>query len=721
MKVIPCNLLSDVSVSYDKTKTSISGRVFQKTINGENVLGPPLTNFIDVFTYTVGGGSVTPNGVYLSPNGRLFIAVTPAAGLMTVLLYDFDLTLQTAPIYIGRILVAVPNAAATTQTLRQFEVDDGASSAVVTGWKIIFSTVGSILINGGSFVANNISKSQFVFSSPPTIGLAIASDANAVYMLQDPSNIGVNNNITAIQGAGYDRSGKFLYVNNNVLATTHFIKWDLNTALTYSTQTTTAPTSIGSPTFTLAGHSFNNNDPVVLISNVPGGFTATTTTIQTVYFIRNAVAGVSFELSATSGGASINATTATASTVIGRAFGQITTPWLSVKTGTVTGISGTILLTQSHMLTTPSSAIDPNIPAGLSGQLCYFLPTSTFFHLFKVSDITNGATSFPSLSLINPTGTGVDVTAITPVQATYVSSVGKTVYTSNTSAFYGKSWLSGSISHYFGGLNTTWWENTPTRKTTNFSAVAPSALNSSSGVGIILFSASTAGQRGIYYMDFKSDYQFDYSNIVSPVLDTSEVDAFEFMQTIEELFDFTNSLEISYRTAATSGDAIFNTASGSWTVLPNNESLSAFALNNYTQFRIRFFIADLTAQTPAQVQELYISYTGKNELSDHWEGSVDNSTRSSESPAHIAFRMIKVYSGGSVALRVKAYDDTNTLVFSKDTDTDYTFFDKSTNNGSSWSAMTGANDYANTALTTEIRVNPTSLPNDKLTWSIREK
>lgn len=717
MKVLSANLLSDVSVTYDKTKTSISGRVFQKTINGNDVLSAPLTNFVDVFTDTIAGGSVVPSGVYLSPNGRLFICNTPAAGLMTVLLYDFDLTMQTAPVYKGRILVAVPNAALTTHTIRQFEVDDGANSAVVTGWKIIFSTIGTVPINGGTFVANNISKSQFVFVSPPTIGLAIASDANAVYMLQDPSNIGVNNNITAIQGAGYDRSGKYLYVNNNVLATTHFIKWDLNTALTYSTQTTTSPTVIGTPTFTLTAHGYNNNDPVVLISSVPGGFTATTTTVQTVYFIRNATANT-FELSATSGGASINATTVTASTVIGRAFGQITTPWMSIKTGTVTGIAGTILLTQSHMLCTPDSSIDSHIPAGLSGQLCYFLPCSTQFHLFKVSDITNGTTSFSSMSAVNVSGNGIDVTAVTPAQATYSSATGKTVYTSNTSAFYAKSWISSQISHYFGGLNTTWWENTPSRNTTNFSAVAIAAINSSSGVGIILFSSSTAGQRGIYYMDFKSDYSFDYSSIVSPILDTSDIEIFEYIQTIEELFDYTNSMEFSYRTAATSSDAIFNTASGSWTVLPNNEDLSGYALNNYTQIRIRFFIAELTAQTPAQPSELYISYTPKTEISDNWQGSVDNTTPDGISPAKTAFRLKKAYSVSVPALRFQAYNDSGTLIIQKDTDTDASEFEYSTNNGTSWNAL---GTIPNTIDTTELRYNWSTPPSGRVTCTIKEK
>lgn len=717
MKVIKSNLTASTTTTYgDLTKTYLAGRTFAKTINSNTVLGPPLTNFIDVFNDTLTGGSVTPNGVYLSPNGRLFIAATPAAGSMTVLLYDFDLTGVSAPVYIGRIILAVPNSAATTHTIRQFEVYDGPNAGTVTGWKIVFSTVGTVLINGGMFMANNIAKADFVQTSPPTIGMAISSSAKAVYMAQDPANIGVNNNITAIQGGGLDRATLANYVNNNVLATTQLIKIDWNATLTYVTQTTTSATANGSPTFTLTAHGYNNNDPVVIISNPPTNFTASTSTAQTVYFIRNATANT-FELSATSGGASINAGSVTSSTVVGRAFGTITTPWLSIRTGTLTGLAGTILLTQSHSLVTPSTSTDPSIPAALNGQLCYFLPTSTTFHLFKVSDILNAVTSLPSMSAVNAAGIGVDYTAITVAQASYSTTTGRIIYTSNTSAFYAKRWISNNITHAFGGLNTTWWENTSSRNTTNFSAVALTTINSSSDEGWLTFGSSTAGQRGIYYMDFKSDSSFAYSYLISPLLDTSKTQLFEYIQTIEELFDFTNSLSFHYRTAATDTDPMFSSATGGWVDLPNNELLTAFSLSNYTQFKIEFEIASLTAQTPAQVNELFVGVIGINELSDYWVGSVDNSTQNGSSPAYSAFRLKKAYAASVPTLYFRAYDDNGNLVASANTSSNPTLFKYSTNNGTSWSSL---GTIPNTINTTEIRYEWPTPPGVRVSVSIRE-
>jgi hypothetical protein len=370
------------------------------------------------------------------------------------------------------------------------------------------------------------------------------------------------------------------------------------------------------------------------------------------------------------------------------------------------------------MLALPDTAIDPSIPVALSGQTCFFLPTNSTFHLFKVSDITNGATSFPSMSAVNALGSGTDFTAPTPAIAAYSNSTGRVVYTSNTSAFYAKRWQSNAITHAFGGLNTQYWENTSlTRQTTNFSAVALTAINTSSGAGWLMFGSSTVGQRGVYFMDFKSDATFGFSYIVSKQLDTSKTQYFEFLQTIEQLFDFTNSMEFYYRTAATASDPIFNTASGGWVLLDNNMLQESNLMSNYTQFRIEFDIAQLTAQTPAQVKELYYVITGQNELSQYWTGSVDNSTGNNSSPAYSAFRLNKAYPTSVPTLYFRAYDDLGNLVASANTSANPTLFKYSTNNGTSWNAL---GTIPNTVLTTEVRYEWATPPGVRVSVSLRE-
>jgi len=711
MKVLQLGLSAQSPVLvYDKTKPYLAGRAFSKTISGTPVYGPPLTGFTNVQLDT--GAAVL--GSKTTANGRMFVLQTITTGLATIALYNVDNAGQTAPAYVGRILVRVPNAAATTHTFRGFEVYDGPNNATVTGWQIYIGTVGSVLINGGLFIVHNIDLADFSPLSPPTIGTAITSNDKAVYMAQDPGTIGVNNTLTAMQGMSHDPTTRRIYFHNNVLATTQFAVFDPAASPAVVLQTTTAATASGSPTFTLTGHGYNNNDPVVITANAPTGFTASTAVAaQTVYFVRNAAANT-FELSATSGGASINATSITSNTVVTRAFGQSVSQWLSIRTGTVTGFVGTFLVTNVEAVVTPTQTLDPNIPAAVNNQRCLFVSTNSNFYLIKISEITNGATTFPSMVTVNALGTGTDYTAIAPINAVYSEVIGRVIYISNTSQFYYKSWLSGSVGSSFGGLNTLYLENSAN---TPYSLAGVTIGNLDILGGIVYLALTTIGQRGILYMDLRSDSAFNYSYVTSPVVDTSQVLFPKTIQTIEKLFDVTSPMVFSYKTASSSANAIFNDPTTGWTMVATAADLSAIALSNFTQFRIDFNISSGSTNTPAQINELFLSYTGKNEISDNWAGSVDNTTGNSASPAYTAFRLQTAYTATVPTLYFRAYDDSGNLVISANTAANPSFFKYSTNNGTSWTAL---GTIPNTPLTTEVRYEWASPPGVRVTCSLKE-
>ena len=87
MKANFAGLQDNVVSIYDKTKTTVAGRAIQKTINAENVIGPPLTKAIDVFTDTI--GAFSPTGLmFLSPNNRLYILNAIVAGSAQIALYN---------------------------------------------------------------------------------------------------------------------------------------------------------------------------------------------------------------------------------------------------------------------------------------------------------------------------------------------------------------------------------------------------------------------------------------------------------------------------------------------------------------------------------------------------------------------------------------------------------------------------------------------------------
>ena len=76
MKSINLNIQNSISNTYDKTKTSISGHVVQRTINGQQVLGPTLTSFID----TQSTAALVPSYTkYNAATGRLFVLSTKAS------------------------------------------------------------------------------------------------------------------------------------------------------------------------------------------------------------------------------------------------------------------------------------------------------------------------------------------------------------------------------------------------------------------------------------------------------------------------------------------------------------------------------------------------------------------------------------------------------------------------------------------------------------------
>jgi len=678
-ETIPAGFASQAPVTiYDKTKPYLAGRVFQKTIDGTLVLGPPLTGYLN----TIGDVGILPQASHTTPNGRHFVLTSITAGIATVGLYQFDFTGQTIPSYAGKIQIRVPNAAATTHTVKGFRVYDGANPAAVTGWQIFIGTTATIVFNGGLFIANNISQSDFVPISPPTIEMAVASNAKAVYMAQDPGSIGVNNTLTAMQGLSMDPANRRLYFNNNVLATTQFAVFDPSATPNIVLQTTTSPTVNASPTFTLTGHGYAANDPVVITANAPTNFTASNaTSAQTVYFVRNPTTNT-FELSATTGGASINAGSVTASTVVTRAFGQSVSQWLNIRTGTITGITGTIVLTNSQKTVIPTQSTDPLIPASVNNQTCIFLPTSTTFHLFKVSDITNGATSFPSMVAVNNQGNGTDYTGITTSNATYSATTGRIVYTSNVSQFYVKRWINNVIDMPFGGINTTYLE-TPSLTPYTFAGVTVNNLEVEQGW--LLLCLSTVGQRGTLYMDFRSDASNGYSFTTSPVVNTSDVQAAGLLGTIEKLFDLTAPMAFSYKTAATSSDAIFNDPTTGWSVLPIAANLSGSAFNNFSQFRIDFSIADGSVNTPAQVYDLYLSYTSKIANSANWSIVNDGTTQGAASPSDTIFRLQTAYVSSVPTLYAHDNDrDTLASVAVFNTAANPTNFNYSTDGGTTW-------------------------------------
>lgn len=654
MRFLKADLLEDVVTSYDQTKTTIQGRALVNNFDGDDAIGPSINKFIDVFT----DSGVTPvaNGMILSPNGRLFVCQAEASGLIQIALYTINLATGSYS-YVGKIQSSLPDTAATTTTFRSVKVLDSGTS----GWKLFISTTGSVVINGGTFMINNLALSDFVPVGFPTILFATGDNQKAVYFLQDSTATGAGHLQTQTAGSALDIAASKLYVHNGILSAHQYYVFNTSIAPTYVS--TSVSVSVSSPgVVTHSGHTFVAGDPVTFTAGtLPAGLT-----VGTVYFVRNPVAGISYELSATTGGAGINTTgSVSVGASIGRAFGTSHTNF-SYKTGNLPALTGALLNTDSEDFAFPQHTTN-------AGEKCVFFATASHLYLGRLSELTVGATTWPSLVAANLLGTANQVTAPAATMATWSNVLDSAIYITNTSIYVVKKVINNSIDLIFGGSNNRYLEGFPLNNVVEFQAALPSSLDVEDGW--IAVSTVTAGQRGVYLHDLRSNSPYDYSFAVTKVLPLS-ADKLRLITIVDKLYDFTGSLEVYYRTSG------FDSVSGGWTLLPFAQDLSSYAPGNQIQFKILFATNGLNTSIPAQLCEFYLGYDAKNEVSDHWEYSQDDS--SSGNPTDLVFRLKKVYPTSIPTLRFLANDLTDSVVTDHDSVTNVARFSYSTNDGVSY-------------------------------------
>lgn len=664
MKWIKADLLNDVVGVYDQTKTTTNGRITSKVLSGQTVLGPPLTKFIDVFA----DSGQNPTQVYCTENGRLFILTVPVNNTptsqtdsMAVMLYNFNFATGTYA-YVGRINLLFPNVAASVHTVRGFKVIDNGT----TGWKMFIATTSTVAINGGLFLANNIDQADFVMVGFPNIDFATGTNQKAMYLLQDPSNIGTNQLNIASAGMVLDETNNRIYVHNGVSATHQYFVYSTSTAPAMAVSPVSV--SVASPGIVShAGHTYGNNAPVVFTA----GTLPTGLTVGTVYFVRNPVAGVSYELSASSGGASINTTgSPSVGASITRAWGTTGSNWVH-KTGNLPALSGTLLANDSEDLAIPINA--PLNGGVLNGNRCAFLATTTGLYLGLLSELTSGAVTWPSLTTANLLGGVNEITAPTAVFAAWSNILDSATYTTNISKFITKQVENNVIRSNTGELNTQYYEGFAL-DTVSLGLVTVTGLDIAGGW--LFTTGGTTGQRGVIAVDFSSDSFYGFSYIVTKVLNNPN-GKLRFMTTWEQLWESTGNAKMQYRNSG------FGSISGGWIDLNSYSDLqSAVISSNQIQFKILFNIQSEGSSSPAQINELLIGLDANNGISDNWEFSDDFSDN--VVPSRTAFRLKTAYASVVPQLYYRAYDLSDALLVNHNTVTNAANFEYSTDNGMSW-------------------------------------
>ena len=782
MKTYSANLQADIVASYDKTKTYRTGRFTQKTLpapyNSGTVLSCPLSKFIDLQTDSL--AATTAGFMYYSNAGRLYI-LQPAlvAGLANnIAMYNFNATTGAAT-YVGRILFSVASATAVP---RGFQVDDSDSSniKIFIGYTAtVVATGGLMMINKVNVANFTFSGTQFYTAQgndvagcynlnlPNEVGGANLMTTLSGLILPSAycSNVNLNTKV---------------FAHNGISATHQYNVFDYSSApnlASLGTSTVTANNTTGvSTTFTMAGNTLSVGDPVIITSNAPTGYTnSLVNTIQTIYFVvaTNFVSGSTFSLSLTQGGAILAATSAVGTTTFARALGASTNLAVAKTANLPTFGAGTLLLTNSENYCVPGSGAN-------SGFDCGFAATSTNFHQFKLEELwseqsgtTNGTTtitglsstaglnigqtvfgtgipalttissivsptsitinlsattsttqtlrfganSLPSLQTVNVLGNGIDYVLPLPIYASYSSSTDKVVYPVAGTITLIKNFVNSMMLAHMGNTGNTYME-AQNHVTDYLQLQAITGFELNQGWAFYASSA-TIGQRGIIAVDLRSDSNFEYSYVTTPVIATPGLQTLVGVKSIEKLFDFTGGVVFQYRTSADISDVIFDSPTGGWIDI-DPSSVYNISLSDFTQFRMLSSILStynegLVVTTHPQIVDLQYTTELLAEISDYWDYSYNDS--SSAIPTRIGFNLRTEYATGVVPkLYFRAYDIDGNVLTTANTVDDIANFQYSTDDGLTWLSLGTIPNVKNT----RIRYTYTTPPGVDIRVSLKE-
>lgn len=686
-KAITADLQASFGNTYDPTRTTIGGTVAQSILEGVPVLAPPLVKWTDVIAAS--GETIIKSRQ--SDNGRMYGITAVTAGFVKIVMGTFNSNTGLWT-YVGKINVQLPlNPPAAVHTIRDWYIDDDNTSNI----QILLHSVATgvnATHNSGLYRVYKLVLSDFTLA-PPTIPTAITSDSKAVYCEQDPANLGIlNTYLTASIGLGVRKATKDIWVPQGLLAGATWGIHKFNySAAPQMTIGTSIVVTVGTPGLVnWTGHNLNNGDAFIFT----GGTLPTGLSLNTVYYARNVIAGVSFEVSLLiTILASVATTGSPGSATICRASGITTGAAFVLKTPLQAAVPGApvALLNGAVEYVTPVSGHAAN-----NGVECIFIGCAAAAILIPISEITGVAANFPNLLSVNLLGGTNEVVAPAATVVAWQSELDRFVYVTNTSKLVAKKCVNNIIEDRFGSLNADYLENiSQTDLITQFGATAIVSLNIKDGWMHI--NASGVGQRGIISVNSGSSYKVGTSKIITRVMEVGKLLSYVGIAAAAQRSENTGNTITYYRTNV---ECDFSDATTGWIQLGSNGLMSALSTAGVTriQFMIQYVIFGENSN-PSQVIDLFFAFIPYLQNSLNWSGDIENSTRSTESPAKSAAILNSAYDTSVPSVMMLAYSKaTGNLVAQKSTSANPTEFSYSSNGGTSWNALGTIPNVAGTRL-----------------------
>jgi hypothetical protein len=528
-------------------------------------------------------------------------------------------------------------------------------------------TTSTFAVNTKYFV-RNAGLNDFELSASFN-GASIGAAAGPTSVVMQP----LNQEIDAF-GAIIDVAANRLYTHVGTAANPQYFVRDTSLAPAYSPLT--VDVTAGSPAkIGLVAHGLTENEPVQFLSGtLPAAFA-----LNTTYFVR-AVTTNDFELSATAGGASINALTTSVGVTLGKAFGYTNSQWLH-STSIMPALSGALLATTDvEAIATPVNA--PLNGSLLNGQKCAFFATATSLYLGRLDELTPGATTWPSLTTSNMLGFPSQIVAPTVVTASWSDALDHAIVligqaSSNAYRFMLKKVENNKLTAIFGDSCMEFYETTT--KEAYELRPALQYLNFTNNSGWLFGLSGAVGQRGVFASDVRSDSLFDHSHVISKVLTLSQNAVIKSVHIEKELIKSGGDVRVEYRLSG------FGSISGGWVELDPDQELSIVG-GTQVQFKLSFKSHTFDRTSHVQIADLLVSYEAAEELSDKWEYSFDDS--SSATPTRVGFRLKQAYATSVPStLSFRAFDLSGVQLVDHDITNEAARFQYSTDNGSTWLAL----------------------------------
>jgi hypothetical protein len=388
----------------------------------------------------------------------------------------------------------------------------------------------------------------------------------------------------------------------------------------------------------------------------------------------------------------------------GLSLGKSTSAFV-LKTGAQT-VVGTISQTNNSRLAT----VNHGPGAGVSS--IYFVTTTRVYRIPETSIVDASISFIADVMTEIPTG-GTSTFAATSLLSSieYSAIVDRFIVTSgvNGKMYYGKYDASGAAFDNMFGINDYQLDQSLAD-----SGIAPHINTSAAysvwiedGIGYFMKSAITISTNFLYTVPVSAHWDTACSamgRLITPSLDTSQATKLYKVYVNEKKFLGSDKFAIllePYRLYARTSGIDDNT--GSWNLVSAGD-ISGFAASHQIQFMFEFRIfGSSSICIAARIHGLSVTYEDES-TDSHYQPSVGNSSIIDK---RFAWRFATSFDSTVPSLRVQLFDaTTNGLLVDDNTDSPTGTFERSIDDGSSWSAWNNT-DKGNE--TTYIRYTPASL------------